>query len=72
VKNKEDSVKNSVPYHTPMPCWVWRNRGNWLKNLMIVVVLDLEWNPDLSNTEPKCYQCIMMFQRAHTHRKSNV
>jgi len=36
---------------------------------MIVVVLDLEWNPDLLNTEPKC---IMMFQRAHIHRKSNV
>jgi len=33
-----------------------------LKNLMIVVVLDLEWNPDLPNTEP---QCIMMFQKAH-------
>jgi hypothetical protein len=29
---------------------------------MIVVVLDLEWNPDLLNTEP---QCIMMFQKEH-------
>ena len=36
---------------------------------MIVIVLDLEWNPDLPNTEP---QCIMMFQIAHIHRKSNV
>ena len=36
---------------------------------MTVGVSDLEWNPDLPNAEP---QCIMMFKRAHIHRKSNV
>jgi len=52
-ENKEEIV----PYHTTIPQKCGEIEEINLKNLMIVVVLDLEWNPDLPNAEP---QCIMM------------
>ena len=61
MKNKEESV----PHHTTIPHECGEIEEINLKNLLIVVVLDLDWNADLPNTEP---QCIMMFQRAHIHR----
>jgi hypothetical protein len=48
VKNKEESVPN----HTTIPHECGEIEEISLKNLMIVVVLNLEWNPDLPNTEP--------------------